>query len=693
MAGLPFLALLLATHFSQEIRQALQARNYDRAESLLLEELKKSPDSAPVLVAIAGVQFQAGRYQRSIQLFEKADRIEPLDNANRFTLAMAYATLNQRDRARKHLLALPETAMTIYWQGRLDLADADYRSAIPRFERAIKLDATFMRAYDGLGLAHEAASNFTEAVKWYRIAISQNKDCSPWPAHNLGALLIKLERLDEAEPALKSSVSCASEFVPGHYQLGRLREKQGRPSEAIASFKSAIQRDAQHAEAWLALGRIYRRLGDTAAHRDAIAGLARLHQNNITNDPSALLRAIQTYRSVLQLDPSSADANYQLALLLTLRGEYLEALTQIRRLQPPQQERPQALAVSLVCHAALGRDETNLLLTALAGHKDFTEADVLGILSALAASRQDRISTLLLEKLQERGPLTSSGVAALASAYEKTGRNREARKTLEDLVSRSRVSPELLLQLARSAYQQKDYKGTLSYLAHARDLDPANAAIHFFFGMTAIAMDLPLEAKKALAEAVQLDSHNPYHHYAYGAVLAQERDASLSIPHFESYCRLRPDDVRGRFALAVAQFLSGQYEVAQASLSELVGNRETVAGAHYFLGRIAKQQNRLQDAERELTRSLALLSDQPDTRAELGQVYTRLRKHRLAEEQFQRVLQQDPNHYLANVNMLSLYQRVNHPEAATQAARVEQVKKIRTEKEQALWRTIEVRPY
>ena len=36
---------------------------------------------------------------------------------------------------------------------------------------------------------------------------------------------------------------------------------------------------------------------------------------------------------------------------------------------------------------------------------------------------------------------------------------------------------------------------------------------------------------------------------------------------------------------------------------------------------------------------------------------------------------------------------MNHPDAAAQAERLERVKKVRSEKEQALWRTIEVRPY
>jgi predicted Zn-dependent protease len=211
--------------------------------------------------------------------------------------------------------------------------------------------------------------------------------------------------------------------------------------------------------------------------------------------------------------------------------------------------------------------------------------------------------------------------------------------------------------------------------------------------MTAIALDLPLEAKRALAEAVQLAPYNPYHHYAYGAVLAQERDASLSIPYFERYCLLQPHDIRGRFALAVAQFLSGRTGESQASLAELTRSSETSAGAHYFLGRIAKQQNRLGDAERELKLSLELLPTQLDVRSELGQVYMRLRRYDLAEMNLQEVLKEDPMHYFANVNLLALYQRMNHPDSAAQAERLERVKKVRSEKEQALWRTIEVRPY
>lgn len=212
--------ILVAFLPSAAVTDALQARDYARAESLLVQELNANPESSQLLTMLGGVQFQARRFARAVATFEKANRIHPLDDANRFTLAMAYATLNDRDRASEHLRQLPETAITAYWQGRLAFASADYRRAIQSFQRAIQLDGALTRAYDSLGLAHEAGGNPTEAIKYYRLAIANNANCSPWPAHNLSSLLAKLDRVEEAEAAIQSSLSCDPEFAPAYYQLG-----------------------------------------------------------------------------------------------------------------------------------------------------------------------------------------------------------------------------------------------------------------------------------------------------------------------------------------------------------------------------------------------------------------------------------------------------------------------------------------
>jgi tetratricopeptide (TPR) repeat protein len=322
----------------------------------------------------------------------------------------------------------------------------------------------------------------------------------------------------------------------------------------------------------------------------------------------------------------------------------------------------------------------------------------MGILPLLARQHRDQTSLVLLEALRARALARRASLDALAALYEKRKQYGEARAVLEQAAQiEGKVDVPLLMALSRLAWQQRDYQAVLSYLGQARELEPKNAAVHFFFGMTAVAIDLPVEAKKSLAKAVQLDPENAYAHYAYGAVLAQERDATPSIRHFEEYVKRRPEDLRGRFALAAAYFLANLFDEAKTRLTPLTTDKQTAAGAHYFLGRIARREGRLEDAERELKSSVAMLADealyQADVLAELGSVYLSLDKPALAEQHLARALQIDPDHFNANTRLLALYQRLEDPRVAQQAARVEEVKRKRSEKEQSLWRTLEIRPY
>ena len=95
--------------------------------------------------------------------------------------------------------------------------------------------------------------------------------------------------------------------------------------------------------------------------------------------------------------------------------------------------------------------------------------------------------------------------AQLALLYEAQGKLDLARKTLEETATQSPKLIDVLVDLARVAYKQKDFEGALGYLAHARDLEPANAGVHFFFGMVCIESELVLEARDSLRKAVELE--------------------------------------------------------------------------------------------------------------------------------------------------------------------------------------------
>jgi tetratricopeptide (TPR) repeat protein len=298
----------------------------------------------------------------------------------------------------------------------------------------------------------------------------------------------------------------------------------------------------------------------------------------------------------------------------------------------------------------------------------------------------------MLERLVERRLAGGVGLARLGWLYKRQGQLALARETLERAAQAAGPSAELLTEMARVAYQQRDFEGALGYLGHARDLEPRNAGIHFFFGMVCVELNLPIDARKSLDEAVRLDPENAYYNYALGAVAVHGRPGE-SIPYFEKYIARKPGDPRGRFALGAAHFYAGDYEAAQKNLRAVAAKPETSAGAHYFLGRIAKLQEDLPEAERELMQAVTANPKFADALAELGHAQIRMGRFDDAGKSLERARALEPDNFRVNANLLILYQKTRDPRAEAQQQRFEEIKKKRAADEELLWRSIEVRPY
>jgi tetratricopeptide (TPR) repeat protein len=254
---------------SARIAEALRTRDYGTAEALLVEAAEANPRSADVLRVLGGVFFLRGRPLNAAIAFKKAEAIEPLDERSRFTLVMAYVALGHRDWARPELAKLvtaaPANALYPYWTGRLDYDDGQYATAVKSLLHAVELDPRSMRAYDNLGLCYEALGRFDDARKSWEEAIRLNAEQqlkSPWPSLNLGLLLTRLDRLDEAEARFRESLASDPRFPQARYQLGITLEKKGRLPEAMAELEEAARLDPAYPEPQYALSRLYRRAGD-----------------------------------------------------------------------------------------------------------------------------------------------------------------------------------------------------------------------------------------------------------------------------------------------------------------------------------------------------------------------------------------------------------------------------------------------
>lgn len=266
-----------------ELEKAFAARDYKRAETILIEEINRNPKSAELLRMAAGIFFIDGDYLNSAIAFKKAGAISPLDERSRFTLAMAYIKLKRSDWARAELeklvQAVPQSPLYLYWLARLDYDAQRYNEAMARLLKVIELDPRMMRAYDNLGLCYDFLGRFDEAIFYYRKAIELNRlqaKPSPWPHVNLAVVLTARGNLEESERLLREALHYDPKLPQTHYQLGVLLEKRGKYSEAIETLKKTAALDPTYPEPYYTLSRVYQKLGDTASAQEAIAQFQKL---------------------------------------------------------------------------------------------------------------------------------------------------------------------------------------------------------------------------------------------------------------------------------------------------------------------------------------------------------------------------------------------------------------------------------
>jgi len=421
--------------------------------------------------------------------------------------------------------------------------------------------------------------------------------------------------------------------------------------------------------------------------------LGRLYQERTAVDPSARSKALDIYRRLLDVDPSSQEALYQAGALLALQGRFAESQALLARLPEDIRARPQISAVLTIDLA--GADKlaaANASAARIASHPDLVAADVVALGPAFEHVANDDAIKQLLEALDGRGLATPESLLLLGQLHIRHRRYTEARTVLERALSVSPDSVPILIDLARVVDKSGAHEKALGYLGHARTLAPDDVTVHFLFGIVCVEMELGAEAYESMKKAVTLAPNHPGVNYMMGVVSLQRHDPSEAVPYFERYLQLQPDDARGRLALGVAKFQSKDFEGASATLAQAADRMETAAGANYFLARIARQANNLPEARRRIDLAITADANSADAWAELGLLQTRAQDYAAAEQSLQKALSLQPENYQATVNLTALYTRTRDPRLAEQNARLQELQKKREQHGQDFIRIVQVVP-
>ena len=271
-----------STPLRADIGAAIRARQWERAERLLAEEIDRSR-SRELLILVARIFLLDNKPLNAAVALKKAEAIAPLDPDLRFTLALAYVRLGRRDWARPELERLAQSdessAEYRYWIGRLDYDDGKYSDAISRFTEALARDPGMMRAHDNLGLCYEALDQADRAIAHYREALRLNRQAStksPWPPTNLGILLRQRGEMEESASLFREALEYDDDFAKAHYELGVLLDQRDRMDEALGELRRAASIDASYAEPHYVLARIYRRQGRTTLADESLTTFLRV---------------------------------------------------------------------------------------------------------------------------------------------------------------------------------------------------------------------------------------------------------------------------------------------------------------------------------------------------------------------------------------------------------------------------------
>ena len=453
---------------------------------------------------------------------------------------------------------------------------------------------------------------------------------------------------------------------------GIMRAQRSQVAEARADFQQAVRLSPGLIPAWQNLARACQLIGD----------------------PSAMSCASGAWEHVLRARPADREAGSSLATVYEWQGKFADSLRAMDQLPPEEASLPALLALRCGDLAGLHRaPEAAQAAKSLARAADFSEADADSIFPVLESTRSADLVVTLVEALDSRGKASAGSLRRLAVAYEQLNRLPDARHTLERVAGADPGNPRHLLELARIAHLAHDLEGCLAYLGHARDLTPDDAQIHFLFGLVAVEMELPVEARRSIERALAIDPKNPQYNYAMGGVLLSGGRGAESVAYFAKYVAALPGDPKGHLALGAAYFASMDYDRCRAEMLAIAKDPKTEARAAYYLGRIARMEENYDEALSYLERAVKLLPSFAEAYTEIAQV--RIGQSRLAAARaaVDRALVLDPDNFLANSALLTVLQLAHDPGAEQQAAHLRTLDAERSRRRELLQRTIEVKPY
>lgn len=266
-----------------DLDKAVSKHDYAAEKAAIDHAMTEHPNSFELLVMAGRLEYLEKHAKDAADSLAAADKIKPLSDTDRETLAMALSFSERSPQARaefqKLIKANPKNSEYPFLLGRIDANGKHVEDAVAEFRKAIELDPNMVKAYEDLGRAQENMGLVDDAKKTYETGAQRNRTNKvhwEWSPLDLGVLLLKDEKLDEAEKLFREALKYNPRFGTAHYYMGQLFLKRGKETDAMNEFKTAVVDQPRLRQAWLALGRQFTKEGNKAQADRALEIFKRL---------------------------------------------------------------------------------------------------------------------------------------------------------------------------------------------------------------------------------------------------------------------------------------------------------------------------------------------------------------------------------------------------------------------------------
>jgi tetratricopeptide (TPR) repeat protein len=220
--------------------------------------------------------FDAKAFERAAQGFAEALKVCPQRDTILISLGQTQYLAGDETAAEQTLRQVDQPAAR-YALGRLFYEQNRYLEAAAQLEQAVAREPENYRAHDNLALCYDALQRDADALRHFLRALDLVKDKHreyDWAYANLAEFFLKREQYDKAFQLAAEAAERNPERARNFYLAGQALVKLGQAENSLKWLRRAVGLDPSHAEAHYQLAQALRRLG---RDDEAKANLEKFH--------------------------------------------------------------------------------------------------------------------------------------------------------------------------------------------------------------------------------------------------------------------------------------------------------------------------------------------------------------------------------------------------------------------------------